>query len=364
MGNKKYLLLYPFSILYRLITDFRNALFDSGILRSEQFGIPVICVGNITVGGTGKTPHTEYLARLLSKDFKVAVLSRGYKRKSAGFRIAGSLSSVSEIGDEPLQIFRKLPEITVAVDSNRRNGIKKILKEFPGTDVIILDDGFQHRWVMPGLSILLTEYGRLITRDHLMPYGSLRENDKNRKRAGLIVVTKTPAGITGPEMADITNEVKYLPGQKLFFTTINYGDLIPIFKDQDLKKYHLPENKLENSCAILVTGIAFPDYLKIFLEGYFKKVVHLRFPDHHYFSERDIETIRSEWNDPGQYEKIIITSEKDGVRLREFTNIEDSFRKAFYYIPVEVGFLKDEKKKFDNLIFDYVGKNKRDKRIP
>ena len=183
MANRRSLFLYPLSILYRIVTDIRNILYDTGILHSEQFDIPVICVGNITVGGTGKTPHAEYLISLLRNDFKVALLSRGYKRRSKGFRIASQSSTSLEIGDEPLQIFNKFPDILVAVDSDRVNGIKTIMKEQPATDLIILDDGFQHRSVKPGLSILLTDYSRVLTRDYLLPFGNLRENRHNRKRA-------------------------------------------------------------------------------------------------------------------------------------------------------------------------------------
>ena len=364
MGTRKYFFLYPLSILYRLITDFRNFLFDTGISHSEEFRLPVICVGNITVGGTGKTPHTEYLIELLRKEFKVAVLSRGYKRKSTGFRIADTKSSVSEIGDEPLQIFRKFPEILVAVDRNRANGIRTIITEHPETDVIILDDGFQHRSVKPGLSILLTDYNRLITRDYLMPYGNLRENRNNRKRADLIVVSKTPGEITEPAMTDIMKELKSHQGQKLFFTSVSHGDLIPLFENPDLKRYNLPETDPENYGAVLITGIAVPGILMMFLDKYFKEIIHLKFPDHHYFTENDIDKVKTALNDLTTGEKLVITTEKDAVRLREFTNIEDQLKRIFFCVPVKVGFLKNYKREFDNLILEYVRKNRRDYRVP
>jgi tetraacyldisaccharide 4'-kinase len=364
MGTRKYFFLYPLSILYRLITDFRNFLFDTGISHSEEFSTPVICVGNITVGGTGKTPHTEYLIELLRKEFKVAVLSRGYKRKSAGFRIADINSSVSEIGDEPLQIFRKFPEILVAVDRNRVNGIRTIIKEHPETDVIILDDGFQHRSVKPGLSILLTDYNRLITRDYLMPYGNLRENRNNRKRADLVVVSKTPGEIPEYAMTNIMKELKSHQGQKLFFTSVSHGDLIPLFEKRDSQRYNLSETDPENHGAVLITGIAVPGVLRVFLGKYFKEINHLKFPDHHYFSENDIEKIKTAWDDLTSHEKIIITTEKDAVRLREFTNIEDPLKRIFFYVPVKVSFLKNYKHEFDNLILEYVRKNRRDYRVP
>jgi len=364
MGKKRYFLLYPFSIFYRLITDFRNLLFETGILPSERFSLPVICVGNITVGGTGKTPHTEYLIDLLRKEFKVAVLSRGYKRKSKGFRIATMLSTVRETGDEPLQVFRKFPDILVAVDRNRRSGIKGIMRQHPETDVIILDDGFQHRSVKPGLSILLTDYNRLITKDYLMPYGALRENRNNRKRAGVILVSKTPEEIPESSMADIEKELKSHQGQKLFFTSISYSDLTPLFENSISKSDRLPEINPENHGAVLITGIAVPNSLHEFLGKYFKETIHFNFPDHHYFSEKDIEKIKMAWNSLRSKKKILITTEKDAVRLREFTNIEDSLKRAFYYIPVRVSFLRNEQYEFDNLILDYVRKSKRDNGVP
>jgi tetraacyldisaccharide 4'-kinase len=364
MGNGKNLFLYPLAVLYRLVTDIRNLLFDTGIFHSEGFSIPVICIGNITVGGTGKTPHTEYLIDIMRNEFKVAVMSRGYKRKSAGFRIADLASKVREIGDEPLQIFRKFPEILVAVDRDRRNGIKRIMEEHPEIDVIILDDAFQHRSVKPGLSILLTDYNRLITRDHLMPYGNLRENRNNSKRADLIVISKTPGEIREAERRIIIKELKPHQDQKLFFTTISHGDLIPLFEKPDIKRARLPEINPENHGVVLITGIAVPGALRIFLDKYFKEIHHLKFTDHHYFGKNDIDKVKTALNDLTAGEKIVITTEKDAVRLREFPGIEDSMKRILYYIPVKVDFLKNDKQDFDNLILEYVRKNRRNHRVP
>ena len=358
MGNRKLFILYPFSLLYGLITGIRNLLYDLKILPSEEFTIPVICVGNITVGGTGKTPHTEYLVSLLSGNFRVAVLSRGYKRKSKGFRFADEASTVKDIGDEPLQIFRKFPGIIMAVDADRRNGIKRIMEKFPSTDVIILDDGFQHRRVKPGLSILLTDYNRLVTRDILMPCGRLRENSLNRKRAGIIIVSKTDPEISENEVADIRKELQTSPDQKVFFTKIVYRDTIAVFKENNTDSNPFSTDDRGEKAVILITGIASPAGLKKHLQNYFSEIVHLDFPDHHNFTPEDIDTINSAWLKPGTSQKIVVTTEKDAVRLREFTNIAPEILKAFYYLPVEVCFLKDTKHEFDSLIFDYVGKNK------
>ena len=357
MGNRKYLFLYPFSILYRLITDIRNMLYDTGILPSAKFSIPVICIGNITVGGTGKTPHTEYLIRLLRNEFKVAVLSRGYKRKSTGFRIVTPSSAARETGDEPLQIARKFPDIVTAVDTKRCNGIKAIMKEYPETNVIILDDGFQHRSVKPGLSVILTDYSRLITRDHLMPYGRLRENRSNRKRADIIVISKTPGDIAETTISEITDELKSCPGQRLFFTKNVYKDLIPVFEKMASGRSLISVSGKKKYGVVLVTGIAVPDSLFLFLEKQFKEIIHLDFADHHFYNEDDAEKIKSAWKELKSEEKLLITTEKDAVRLREFSNFEDPIKRAFYSIPVEVSFLKDDNHEFDNLIFDYVRKN-------
>jgi len=362
MEDRKYFFLYPFSILYRLITDIRNFLFDKGILRSMEFRIPVICIGNITVGGTGKTPHAEYTINLLKKEFKVAILSRGYKRKSSGFRVVTISSEARETGDEPLQICRKFPDVLVAVDRKRVNGIKKIMKEHPETDVIILDDGFQHRSVRPGLSILLTDYNRPVTRDYLMPYGRLRENRKNRKRADIIIISKTPEEITKSEIKEITSEIRSHPGQEIYFTKICYDALSPVFDSEESNSFYGKDYR--NYGAVLITGIASPGMLNIHLKKQFNEIIHLDFPDHHYFDEYDIQKVKKAYNKLKSKERLIITTEKDAVRLRELSNIEDPLRSVFFYLPVRVSFINDYKTKFDNMIFEYVRKNKQNNRIP
>jgi tetraacyldisaccharide 4'-kinase len=360
MGSRQYFILYPFSILYRLITDIRNYLFDTGILPSREFDLPVISVGNITVGGTGKTPHTEYLAGLLRKEFKVAVLSRGYKRKSNGFKVATKSSRVEEIGDEPLQISRKFPDIIVAVDRDRVNGIRAILKEFPGTDVIILDDAFQHRSIKPGLSILLSDFNRLITRDYLMPYGRLRESRRNRKRADLILISKTPVDLPETSFESIKYEIKPSSRQKLFFTSFKYGEPLTLFEDSATARFSLSGKNADEQGTVLITGIAEPGILKQFMEKHINEIIHLKFHDHHRFVENDIKKIISAWNNLKSSSKSIITTEKDSVRLKDFADIPVYLKKAFYYIPVSVDFLQNSKQEFDNLIIEYVRKNQRD----
>lgn len=352
------LLLWPFSILFRLVTAIRNILYDKGFISSEEFGVPVICIGNITVGGTGKTPHAEYIISLLRKEFRVALLSRGYMRKSTGFRYVTPSSSTADSGDEPLQISRKFTDIVVAVDTNRINGIQTILREHPKTDIIILDDGFQHRKVRPGLSILLTDYSRLMTRDKLLPYGRLRESASQRFRAGVIVVTKTPENISDTEKLAITNELLTGEKQKVFFSTIDYSALQPVFDKADPVNLTSGDQARTERAAIIVTGIASPDPLIKYLGKYFTEIRHLRFPDHHNFTWGDIEKIRKTFEGMPFTEKMIVTTEKDAVRFREFSNIAGSLRKNLYCIPAGVRFLNDDKREFDKLILDYARKNK------
>ena len=363
MINNKNILLYPLSLIWGMITGIRNFLYNSGVLKSVEFHLPVICVGNITVGGTGKTPHTEYIADLLRNNFRVATLSRGYKRTSRGFRIASPVTPVSEIGDEPMQIFRKFPDVLVTVDRNRVHGVNKILEEVPETEVIILDDAFQHRQITPGFSILLSDFERLIIRDHMMPYGNLRENIGNMRRADIIIISKSPENISPIQRRITVKEVAKAPYQNLYFTSLVYKDPIPVF-DPVLPEKYLPDFSNPDDCGIvLITGIANPQPFKEYLQKNYKEIIHLSFPDHYSFTEKDILTIASAYQDLKSPLRYLITTEKDAVRLREFTNIAEPLKSAFFYIPIGIHFLNDDKDEFDNLIVDYVRKNKRNNRV-
>src|SRR5450759_1558964 len=258
MKHIKNIFLYPISLLYGLITGFRNFLYDIGILPSVEFPFPVICVGNITVGGTGKTPHTEYIAGLLKENYKVATLSRGYKRKTRDFRIATSSTFVSDIGDEPMQICRNFPDVLVTVDRNRVHGVNTILKEYPETEVIILDDGFQHRKITPGFSILLSDFERLIVRDYMLPFGNLRESKGNMRRADIILITKSPENISPIQRRLIVKEVDKAPYQNLYFTTLTYKAPLPVFESKDPEETHLDLSQCAGCGIVLITGIANP----------------------------------------------------------------------------------------------------------
>lgn len=363
MRKGRNILLYPLSLLYGLVTSARNFLYDIKFLKSYEFDSPVICVGNITAGGTGKTPHTEYLIDLLSNDFNVAILSRGYKRKTRGFLLADPTSRVSHIGDEPFQIFRKYPRITVAVNANRVEGIRKILELRPGTNVILLDDGFQHRRIVPGISILLSDFSRLITDDFLLPFGDLRESIKNLKRADIIIITKSPPDLSPIQRRLVEKSIYPAPYQKLLFSSISYLEPLPVF--DDVKPVFNLNTGIKDTgrSIVLVTGIANPSPLIGYVRKYVTEVQHLDFGDHHNYSSGDVEKITKAYSSLKTSEKYILTTEKDAVRLREFSNIAETLKSVFYFIPVSISFLDNYKTEFDNLIIDYVRKNKRNNRI-
>ena len=350
------ILLYPVSLIYGLVIYIRNYLFDNNILSAQEYAVPLICVGNITVGGTGKTPHVEYIAGLLLKEFKVAVLSRGYKRSKGGFAIVEENGTPGQFGDEPLQVKRKLPGIVVAVDGNRRKGIKKILELYPETDVIIMDDGFQHRWVTPGLAILLTDFNRLITKDFLLPYGRLREHRFNKRRADIILVTKTPEHVSPIERRIIVREMELNDNQNLYFTSTKYLGLAR--HDGSSSSLTLAELNMQGKEILLLTGIANAEPLYDYIKSINDRVTHLRFSDHHMFSEKDILNILKLYHSMTEGNRCFITTEKDYTRLLDKEKLKLIFDDNFYYLPISVIFQNDDQEEFDNLIVKYVRKNK------
>jgi tetraacyldisaccharide 4'-kinase len=355
--NIRVLMLFPFSLLYGLVVLTRNLFFEWGILKSTEFKLPVISVGNITAGGTGKTPHVEYLIALLKNDFHIASLSRGYKRKTRNFIIADNQSTALLIGDEPRQLKQKFPDIVVAVDRKRVHGIQMLLENPEPVDLIIMDDAFQHRYVNPGKSILLMDYNRLITDDFLLPGGFLREPAASRKRADIILITKSPERIKPIELRNIVKNLGLELHQHLFFTTIEYGDIKPVFNIQD------PKNqgyfKLKKAPVILLTGIANPRPLRKFARSISTTLVEITFPDHHAYKSKDIKSIEEKMESLGNADTIILTTEKDAMRIQDL-EIEDSLKKSLYYVPIQVKFLNDDQNEFNNLIFNYVRSNKRD----
>ncbi|MCX6306003.1 MAG: tetraacyldisaccharide 4'-kinase [Bacteroidetes bacterium] len=351
-------ILLPVSLLYGLAMLFRNLLFDLHILPSKTFGTPVISVGNLTFGGTGKTPHIEYLIRLLTPGMFLATLSRGYGRKTNGFILASKRSNVKYIGDEPLQFLKKFETVKVAVDEKRSRGIQLLLEKYPDLDVILLDDAFQHRYVKPGLSILLTDYHRLYAEDLVLPSGTLREFSSGAARADIIVVTKTPKIFSPITRRRIIEELKPKSHQRVYFSYIKYVEPVPVFDSPDL----LFPARATN--IFLFTGIANDYPLREHLERICSELVVMKFADHHPYNVKDIEEITRRFNDLPTQKKIIVTTEKDVMRLK--TPELSAYLKnlPLFCVPMEIDFHGTDKEKFDNEILRYVKQNQRNSRIP
>jgi tetraacyldisaccharide 4'-kinase len=336
----------------------RNKFYDHGVFSSSGFNIPLISVGNITVGGTGKTPHVEYLAGLLSTEHHVATLSRGYKRKTRDFRIASPDSKVEEIGDEPLQIQRRFPDITVAVDRNRSRGIKLLMQQLPPVEVILLDDAYQHRSVKPGYSILLIDYNKPVDRDRLLPAGLLREPAGNLDRANIILISKTPESLKPIELREFANRMGLSIGQHLYFTTMLYGDLLPVFPETASRNADWFKKQVGG--ILVVTGIANPHALRQYARGINPNITELSFPDHHYYSRRDLEKIFRTYGELKKeyHEILVLTTEKDAMRLCD-QDLDTELREALHAVRIHVHFLNNDKDEFDRHILNYVSSNKR-----
>jgi len=330
-------ILFPFAILYGLITSFRNFLYDRGILKSHTFDLPVIAVGNLSVGGTGKTPQIEYLIRLLSDNYEVATLSRGYKRKSEGFVLADANSNAEILGDEPFQFHQKFPNVQVAVDADRKNGIGQLLNQKIKPEIILLDDAFQHRKVKAGFYILLTAYNDLYVDDYILPTGNLRESRSGAKRADMVIVTKCPADLSLDEQKSIRNKLKLAENQELYFTYIDYDS--SVFSEER----HLKVSDIKYTDKLLLAGIAKPEPFFKHLKKEEDEV--LVFPDHYHFSEKDIADIRNKAQD-----KIILTTEKDYVRLKGQLP-----KGQLFYLPIKSSFVSDDES-FDKSILAYASK--------
>lgn len=366
--------LLPLSLIYGSVTNFRNRLFDIGILKSRAYKIPVIAVGNITVGGTGKTPHVEHLVRLLQDKIKVAVLSRGYKRKSKGYVLADSSTQVNDIGDEPFQMMLKYPKAYIAVDKDRRRGIERLTTDEASndTDVILLDDAFQHRYVKPGINILLVDYHRLIIYDRLLPAGRLRESMRGKQRADMVIITKCPRDLKPMEYRVLTKALELFPYQALFFTTLEYDEPTPLFPNEveeppktskdgipELKfQLSLRDSELKSQNVLLLTGIASPQQMEEDLQGRCKSITPLTFGDHHAFKAKDIRRINEAFESMPK-PRIIITTEKDAARLRHADGLSDEVRRNLYVQPIRISFMNEQEDNFNQKILSYVQKNSR-----
>lgn len=338
--------LLPLSWLYGLGVGFRNKLFDIGILSQKAYDIPIISVGNITVGGTGKTPHVEYLVRMLDGVVKVAVLSRGYKRKTKGYVLADRTSLPLEIGDEPFQIKHKFPNIYVAVDGNRREGIDRLTHDesTKDVDVILLDDAFQHRYVKPGINILLVDYHRLIIYDKLLPAGRLREPLSGKRRADIVIVTKCPKDLKPMEIRVLTKALDLYPYQKLYFTYIDY--------DKEAME------KVKGKNVLLLTGIGSPKQMENDLKGCCLSVSPMAYADHHTFRKRDVEKISKMFSSMAT-PKVIVTTEKDAARLQEINELGEEIMANIIVLPIRVRFMLGQGELFNEKIISYVRKNSR-----
>lgn len=331
--------LTPFSWLYGFVVYMRNKFFDWGILKETSFNVPVVGVGNITVGGTGKTPHVEYILECLRYKRNIAVLSRGYKRKTRGFIVASAKSTPDDIGDEPLQIYEKFGgTVKVAVCESRVKGVRELIKQYPKINLIVLDDSFQHRYIKPKVNIMLMDYTRPVYSDDILPLGRMRESKDAIYRADMVITTKCPSEISALDMRLVSKRLELMPYQKLYFSSFDYGGLIPVFPDDCSERVKITELS-ENDAVILLTGVANPrPFVNHFREYQFKKKI-LHFPDHHDFKKSDLHKILSKFNDIAGSRKIIITTEKDAMRISHNPYFPVELRPLIFYMPIGVRML-------------------------
>lgn len=354
MKKKFKIFLLPIALLYGIITLFRNRLYDWKVLKENSFNIHTICIGNLAVGGSGKTPMGEYLIRLILKvDSRIAILSRGYKRKTSGFVLATDTSSAEDIGDEPL-LYKKKHNVIVAVDNNRVNGINQLLKlEKKAPKIVLLDDAFQHRSLKTGLNIVLSDFQNIYLKDYVMPYGRLREFKSEINRADIIIITKTPDKTSSLEIRAILKDIKQKPYQRVFFSYLKYGELMSI-SNQNEKIDTL--NDLFRFRIILFTGIANAKVMVNYLKEYAAEVTHLSFNDHHDYSLQDIDFIENCYNSLEGGNKILVTTEKDLMRLKNNLIWPTAKNMNIFILPVEVTF-KEKEEEFNELILNYVRRN-------
>ncbi len=342
------ILLYPFALIYGTIVWLRNRLYDAKFFSSIEFSVPVITIGNLSTGGTGKTPHVEYLVRLLQYRYKVATMSRGYKRHTQGFLVADENTNALRIGDEPMQYHIKYPELIVSVAEERMIGIPLLIQRRPDVEVVLLDDAYQHRSVKAGLTLLITDYSRPFYTDHILPFGSLRESRSAYKRADLIIVSKCPSDLQAEQANSIIDQIKPLPHQQVFFTGINYDRPYDFITHEYIT--------LEDKNIILVCGIARPEPLVAFLKSNSADVHTLSYPDHHYFVTPDLEEIKATYHNWNVTNKIIITTEKDAARLHLHFDKLKEWGITIAVLPIAVTILFNKGSEFDAAVNNYVEK--------
>ena len=346
--------LFPFAVLFGIVVFLRNKFYDWHFISSSRFDIPIIVVGNISTGGTGKSPHIEYLIRLLRRDFKIATLSRGYGRQTDGFILSNVTTSAKDIGDEPKQFKNKFNEIAVAVDANRVNGIKQLLNQIVGLQVVLLDDAFQHRAVTAGLSILLTDYNKMYCDDYLLPVGNLREFSKGAKRADIIIVTKCPVRLSNEERNKLTGKINPNSFQTTYFSFIKYGELIRLYGNKDQEQTDYLSRQYD---VLLLTGIANTKPLEEYLKDKVKSIANVKFSDHHQFTANDLFDVIKKFNTIASEKKIILTTEKDAMRLIDSYFKELLIDLPLFYLPIEIQFHNDDQTNFNKQIINYVRQN-------
>ncbi len=351
------LLLYPFSILYGLLIHLRNWLFDKKLLYIFHPKVKTISVGNLSTGGTGKTPHIEYLVKLLEEEYKIATLSRGYGRKTRGFRIATLSDNALTIGDEPAQYHQKFMDIIVAVDAKRRRGIKKLMTKFPALEVILLDDAFQHRSVKTGLQILLTDYANMYYDDRMLPTGNLREFKSGVQRADIIIVSKTPAIFSPIERRHILAKINPLPHQHVFFSFIKYYSFTHFFDKTVYSAPNFNEVIGKDTEVLLFAGIANPALLEDFVRNKSKSYKMIAFDDHHKFNKADLLRIKNEFEGLRSAKKIILTTEKDAMRLLHLNLSSEWGDLPLFFISIAVQMHQPDEENFNQLILNYVRTN-------
>jgi tetraacyldisaccharide 4'-kinase len=346
--------LLPFSLLYGMIIRFRNFLFDIGKLQSHSFNVPIISVGNITVGGTGKTPLTEFIISLLKDNYHLALLSRGYKRKTKGVVLSNENSTAQDIGDEPMQVKQKFSNILVAVAEKRVDGIQAMLSSPQPPEVIIMDDAYQHRYVKPGLSILVMDFNRPLWKDCMLPAGELREPIKGKVRANIILVSKCPFSLSQQQQLNIIKKLNMATDQSVYFSSIGYQKPFSLF----CTHAELKESEILKYDVLLVTGIANPAPLHQHIKDKVKSVHSIQFSDHHHFESSDIEKITAAFEKIKGTNKIIFTTEKDAVRLKQILHADDKISSHIWIIPIKIKILNNQNKEFTAKITSYVKQNK------
>jgi tetraacyldisaccharide 4'-kinase len=350
-------LLLPFSWLYGAIMALRNKLFDFGILSSVQYSLPVISVGNLTVGGTGKTPVTEHLLHLLLPNYRCATLSRGYGRKTKGVIISGSTDNYTSIGDEPMQMKLKFPQATIAVAEKRVDGLSTLLNWPSPPEVVLLDDAFQHRYVKPGLSIMVMDYHRPLWKDSCLPAGNLREKASGINRAHVIIINKCPAGLESQEALKLSQQLKLKNQQPVFFTAIDYMDPVPIANSPSEGPLTQVLSR-ENASFLAVTGIGNPGPFYESLKRYYIPFETLTFKDHHAFTADDLRQMAGKEATHPRLQMPIITTEKDAIRLYDTPGMTPELLSRLWYVPIRLKFLFNEQATFDKIITDYAKENK------